>query len=500
MLSRMGWLVVLGFAVFVPPSHAELAPQFVWQGNVSLPHLQPLEKSAPPACDICLQGEVNYQFLDDTTRVEMSAEYIVNYDEPGSSSGTLYLGFFLFPDELSSLTIDDINDFNFANAQLSTLGGESFFQNVNETAGLLSSPPDGDYYAYLFLGEVTDIVSVGVAEVPIVSVRDFVPLQPSNQPTCTVDACVVAFSAGGTSSSGGNSGGGFGGGFNGGGDFDERDPNKGEPITEPQSRRECTDRRRNRAAPDQATAQSGQTAFIDVKNNDDLNPEGTVAVLLDALPDHGSATVTGGSISYTPDAGFTGDDKLRYRLSSTCGLTSIAEVTIKVEAAPVIIPENCPADIRLPDELPALTENTTLLNVSTRGLVGNCDNTMRAGFIAETETTYFIRGRGPSFGAGGVPDTLIRVVGFEVQNNQLVEVELDSNDDWQDHATASCLVEGSQLEPTDARESALMITLPPGQYLAILESADADADCQAVYGNGIIEVNDMRLFPDDIQP
>ena len=87
-----------------------------------------------------------------------------------------------------------------------------------------------------------------------------------------------------------------------------------------------------------------------------------------------------------------------------------------------------------------------------------------------------------------------------IDTARMVEVELASNDDWLDHPTADCLVPERQLEPRDDREAALLITLPAGTYIAVLESATADGTCSAVYGNGIIEVNDVRLFPEDVQP
>ena len=41
-----------------------------------------------------------------------------------------------------------------------------------------------------------------------------------------------------------------------------------------------------------------------------------------------------------------------------------------------------------------------------------------------------------------------------------------------------------------------MTTLPPGAYLATLESGDASNCSSQIYGVGIIEVNDLRLFED----
>ena len=43
-----------------------------------------------------------------------------------------------------------------------------------------------------------------------------------------------------------------------------------------------------------------------------------------------------------------------------------------------------------------------------------------------------------------------------------------SNDNWQDDATQAGLIQSAGLAPTDPRESALAITLNPGNYTAIV--------------------------------
>ena len=43
-----------------------------------------------------------------------------------------------------------------------------------------------------------------------------------------------------------------------------------------------------------------------------------------------------------------------------------------------------------------------------------------------------------------------------------------SNDNWQDNATQASLIQGASLAPTDSRESALAVTLNPGNYTAIV--------------------------------
>ncbi len=472
-------------------------PTFHWR-SPEVPAQQ--QRSLPPVCTICLHGQVGFDLLASNTQVNLRAQYIVNYTDygvPDGRSGTLVLGFFLFPGDFESLQADDINPYNYATLQLSSLGGnEAFFADVSETSPLFSSPPSlGQYYAYLLLGEVVGVFDNGGLQIEL---RDFALMHADEQPSCGGSTCLFSAPGG----AGGNSGGvGQGGGSEGGGN--REGVNRNEPPREPTSRRDCSNTTRNRANSDQFTVSGGTATLIPVLGNDTVNREGGFGITIDAPPGNGSAVVSGDTIRYTPNAGFEGEDILTYKIGSLCGSgTPPAQVIVVVERTTIVPSGSCPMDVKLPDELAPRSVSTSLLNISTRGLVGDCEDTLRAGFInVDSETTYFIRGRGPSLGGPNpLADPRIRLLGIEEQGDQLVEVERASNDDWAEHLTANCLVEDGQLMPTDEREAGLMITLAPGAYIAILESADADGSCSSVYGNGIIEVNDVRLFPDDVQP
>lgn len=497
---RMIPLALLILVGFVPLSSLA-EPTFHWRAPDTP---APQQRSLPPVCTLCLHGEVGFNLLASNTQVNLRAEYIVNYNDYGvvdGRSGTLILGFFLFPGDFESLQADDINPYNYANLRLSSLGGnEAFFADVDETGPLFGSPPAvGEYYAYLLLGEVVDVFANGAFRIEL---HDFALMHADEQPNCGGTTCLFAAPGGVGGDSGGNSGGvGQGGGSEGGGDREGIDRN--EPPREPTSRRDCNNTVRNRANADRFTVSGDTATLMPVLDNDTVNREGGFGIAIDAPPGNGSAVVSGDTIRYTPAAGFEGDDFLTYKIGSLCGSgTPPARVEITVERTTIVPSGGCPMDVKLPGELAARSGATSLLNISTRGLVGDCGDTLRAGFInVDSETTYFIRGRGPSLGgANPLADPRIRLLGIEEQNGQLVEVERAGNDDWAEHITANCLVEGGQLMPTDEREAGLMITLAPGAYIAILESAEADGSCGSVYGNGIIEVNDVRLFPDDVQP
>src|SRR5262249_14789455 len=66
----------------------------------------------------------------------------------------------------------------------------------------------------------------------------------------------------------------------------------------------------------------------------DSDPEGTqLTVTVVSAPEHGSATIDpGGTITYTPDAGYSGPDRFTYNIRDGAGLTATASVVVTVVA------------------------------------------------------------------------------------------------------------------------------------------------------------------------
>lgn len=126
---------------------------------------------------------------------------------------------------------------------------------------------------------------------------------------------------------------------------------------------------------------------------------------------------------------------------------------------------------------------TRLNNISTRGFVGTGDDVMIGGVIVSGESpkTILLRGRGPSLAEfinqPTLPDTKLEL--FDVLGN-LVE----SNDDWQQHARAGEVP--GPLAPTNTAESAIVRTVEPGAYTAILRGAGGTS------GVGIVEVFELK--------
>ena len=120
-----------------------------------------------------------------------------------------------------------------------------------------------------------------------------------------------------------------------------------------------------------------------------------------------------------------------------------------------------------------------LANISTRGQVGTGNNVMIAGIVIQgTGTkTVVVRARGPSLGAFGIANPLQDTV-LQVFSGSTV---IAQNDDWQASADAAN-IQGRGLAPSDARESAIILTLNPGAYTAILSGKNGAT------GVGIVEV------------
>jgi hypothetical protein len=106
-----------------------------------------------------------------------------------------------------------------------------------------------------------------------------------------------------------------------------------------------------------------------------------------------------------------------------------------------------------------------VINISTRGHVGTGEGVMIGGFViaGSTPKTVIVRGIGPSLAAFGVTGTLSNPRLDLYSGNTIIA----SNDDWgsADNATA---IQASGFAPSDARESAILITLNPGAYTAIV--------------------------------
>jgi hypothetical protein len=106
-----------------------------------------------------------------------------------------------------------------------------------------------------------------------------------------------------------------------------------------------------------------------------------------------------------------------------------------------------------------------LLNIATRGRVQTGDNVMIAGIIIQGDgpQAVVVRARGPSLAAQGVPGVLANPT-LQLFSGSTV---IATNDNWQE-ATNAAQILASGFAPSDPNEAAILMTLQPGAYTAIV--------------------------------
>jgi hypothetical protein len=130
--------------------------------------------------------------------------------------------------------------------------------------------------------------------------------------------------------------------------------------------------------------------------------------------------------------------------------------------------------------------NSSLANISTRGFVDTGDNVMIGGLIV-------------GGGSGGAARVIVRALGPSIPvagalNDPTLELHDTSgtaiafNDNWKtrpDGSSQQAEVEATALEPGSDVESALVRTLPPGNYTAIVRGTNNNT------GVGLVETYNL---------
>jgi sugar lactone lactonase YvrE len=128
------------------------------------------------------------------------------------------------------------------------------------------------------------------------------------------------------------------------------------------------------------------------------------------------------------------------------------------------------SDFNTPEFVAIEPAQHTLLNMSTRGLVQSGNDVLIAGFIVggtgPVGTSIVIRALGPSLSAFGITNPLPDPV---LELRDASGTLLASNNDWRDSQESALTV--TTLNPTNDRESAILITLRGGTFTAIVGSA-----------------------------
>lgn len=126
---------------------------------------------------------------------------------------------------------------------------------------------------------------------------------------------------------------------------------------------------------------------------------------------------------------------------------------------------------------------STLANISTRGFVETEGNVMIGGFIvgAGNGVTIIVRAIGPSLAGAGITNALADpTLELHDGNGALVR----ANDNWKE--TQEGEIRATTIPPTDDLESAIVATLVPGAYTAIVAGKGGTT------GVGLVEVFNLR--------
>lgn len=132
---------------------------------------------------------------------------------------------------------------------------------------------------------------------------------------------------------------------------------------------------------------------------------------------------------------------------------------------------------------PRSIQPSHLVNLSTRGLVQTGDNVMIGGFIIQGSApkSVVVRAVGPSLANFGVFGAMADPK-LDLYSGQTV---IASNDDWGSDTNAADIL-SSTFAPSNAKEPAILTTLNPGAYTAIVSGMGRPAT-----GVGMVEVFEM---------
>lgn len=134
--------------------------------------------------------------------------------------------------------------------------------------------------------------------------------------------------------------------------------------------------------------------------------------------------------------------------------------------------------------------NSQVANISTRGFIDTGDNVMIGGVIAgptnALSSRMFIRAIGPSLQNAGVANPLQDPT-LELHNGSGATIA--TNDNWKmrpDGSSQQAEIEATTIPPTTDLESALLQTLAPGNYTAIVRGKNNTT------GVGLVEVYNLQ--------
>ena len=190
--------------------------------------------------------------------------------------------------------------------------------------------------------------------------------------------------------------------------------------------------------------------------------------------------------------GAMGDDTVALHAGAAYVFDTASTTPAVMLTQPVPTPTATPTPTPTPTVVPTQPRPSTgLANISTRAQIESGQNATIAGFIitGDAAKTVIIRGIGPSLTAHGVSGALSNPA---LTLHDASATVIGANDDWETTVIGGSVSEdqvtrilSSQVAPTHPNESAIIATLQPGAYTAILRGVND------VNGVGLVEIYDL---------
>ena len=175
-------------------------------------------------------------------------------------------------------------------------------------------------------------------------------------------------------------------------------------------------------------------------------------------------------------------------IASTIAPTDPRDAAIVARLAPgnytaIVSGVNNTTGVGLVESYTLDTNSSRAANISTRGHVGLGDDVLIGGFIVSghDSKSILVRALGPSLGASG-DLTLLADPSVELHDSdgQLIA----SNDNWNSGDQMSDII-ATGIPPSDSREAALIATVAPGDYTAVVKGTNGSQ------GIGLVEIYDL---------
>ncbi len=131
-----------------------------------------------------------------------------------------------------------------------------------------------------------------------------------------------------------------------------------------------------------------------------------------------------------------------------------------------------------------------LFDISTRANAATGERVLIGGFIirGSAPKTVVLRGIGPSLQVGGTP-VPGRILDPTLELHNSSNALIASNNDWQTNNPNAARIQQAQFAPPNPKESAILATLPPGNYTAVLRGVNNAS------GIALVEVYDLSTPP-----